>query len=341
MEERWEAIEEAERAYRDTKKRVATENIGLARLKDGTELVRIGAPLRPEYAAWRYGDQLGLRRTKAIRTAILVGAAAGLATTVGSHLFGMAALGTLSLQMAVSLGGGFLNADRPKARIVDEYGIQMGMSAADALQSTFYFDHDSGVLNLNAYVRLGTYEGRHWTRLLARAAASTRFGFGYRSRVVLLENEALRALGNMLPVVNGYGGNANDVARAVSLVELVDRPDQLFYISPQKHSGLMRFVRPGGATLASIPPPLRLALEMSLHEDDERRAMEGELRELEQRWSDAEVIAGIADSMFESDGIVTGVDRLHAANRTRTLPVPESAGRPGAGATESGSQEYE
>ncbi|MEP6766785.1 MAG: hypothetical protein ABJB66_20890, partial [Gemmatimonadaceae bacterium] len=35
LEERWESIEEAERAYRDTRKRVTTENIGLARLNDG------------------------------------------------------------------------------------------------------------------------------------------------------------------------------------------------------------------------------------------------------------------------------------------------------------------
>src|SRR5215212_7635345 len=47
VEERWEAIEEAERLYRGTKLRVSTDNIGLARLRDGTELVRIGKPERP------------------------------------------------------------------------------------------------------------------------------------------------------------------------------------------------------------------------------------------------------------------------------------------------------
>jgi len=47
LEERWEAIEEAERLYRGTRLRVATDQIGLARLRDGTELVRIGEPLRP------------------------------------------------------------------------------------------------------------------------------------------------------------------------------------------------------------------------------------------------------------------------------------------------------
>src|SRR5262245_28778465 len=47
VEERWEAIEECERFYRDTPTRLSTENIGLARLREGLELVRIGQPQRP------------------------------------------------------------------------------------------------------------------------------------------------------------------------------------------------------------------------------------------------------------------------------------------------------
>src|SRR3954462_9918218 len=64
VEERWEAIEECERLFRDTRLRVSTDNIGLARIREGLELVRIGAPQRPEMAAWRYGDQFGRRRRK-------------------------------------------------------------------------------------------------------------------------------------------------------------------------------------------------------------------------------------------------------------------------------------
>src|SRR6478609_1503996 len=64
LEERWEAIEQSEKLYRDSRRRVATDNIGLAKLRDGTTLVRIGAPLRPEFAAWRYGDQFGRRRRR-------------------------------------------------------------------------------------------------------------------------------------------------------------------------------------------------------------------------------------------------------------------------------------
>ncbi|MGZ8491275.1 MAG: hypothetical protein ACXWZS_03610, partial [Gemmatirosa sp.] len=78
IEERWEAIEEAERLFRDTRVRVSTDNIGLAKLREGLELVRIGRPLRPEFAAWRYGDQFGRRRRRAV-TAGGVGAVAAVA----------------------------------------------------------------------------------------------------------------------------------------------------------------------------------------------------------------------------------------------------------------------
>src|SRR5439155_9555245 len=64
LEERWEVIERAEELYRATRRRVATGHIGLGKLNDRTELVRIGEPLRPEFAAWRYGDQFGRRRRR-------------------------------------------------------------------------------------------------------------------------------------------------------------------------------------------------------------------------------------------------------------------------------------
>ena len=59
-----EAIEACERAFETTRMRVASDNIGLAKLKEGLELVRVGDPVRQEFAAWRYGDQFGRRRKR-------------------------------------------------------------------------------------------------------------------------------------------------------------------------------------------------------------------------------------------------------------------------------------
>ncbi len=44
-----------------------------------------------------------------------------------------------------------------------------------------------------------------------------------------------------------------------------------------------------------LSPTERLALEMSVHEENERRAIEGELAVLEAAWRDAEHIAAICD----------------------------------------------
>jgi hypothetical protein len=58
---------------------------------------------------------------------------------------------------------------------------------------------------------------------------------------------------------------------------------------------LARFQGPGG------DPALALALEMALHEETERRALDGELAMLEGMWREAEQIAAIADRLPEVD----------------------------------------
>ena len=44
LEERWEAVEDCERLFRETRMSASTENIGIARHREGLELVRIGNP---------------------------------------------------------------------------------------------------------------------------------------------------------------------------------------------------------------------------------------------------------------------------------------------------------
>ena len=61
LEERWEAVEDCERLFRETPMRSSTENIGIARHREGLDLIRIGKPPRGEFAAWRYGDQFRRR----------------------------------------------------------------------------------------------------------------------------------------------------------------------------------------------------------------------------------------------------------------------------------------
>ena len=50
--------------------------------------------------------------------------------------------------------------------------------------------------------------------------------------------------------------------------------------------------------IAKMPAPTKLALEMALHEEEERRALEGELWRLERAWEEAEEIAAISDGLL-------------------------------------------
>ena len=53
----------------------------------------------------------------------------------------------------------------------------------------------------------------------------------------------------------------------------------------------------------------RLALEMALHEEQERQALEGELWGLEQAWREAEEIAEISDNLLLPEGTEEFLER--------------------------------
>ena len=50
---------------------------------------------------------------------------------------------------------------------------------------------------------------------------------------------------------------------------------------------------------------------MALHEEAERRAMEGELEELKRAWREAEEIAAISDDLLLPVAVQQKIERLH------------------------------
>src|SRR5687768_2615015 len=96
IEERWEAVEEAERLFTDTRMRAQSENIGLARLRDGTRLVRVGKALQGELAAWRYGGHLVSRRRRN------VAAFGGGAAVVGALIVGAPVMASLGIPFVIA-----------------------------------------------------------------------------------------------------------------------------------------------------------------------------------------------------------------------------------------------
>jgi len=70
-------------------------------------------------------------------------------------------------------------------------------------------------------------------------------------------------------------------------------------------------------SLFSLAAAARLALEMAAHEEQERRAMEGELAELERAWREAEEIAAIADDLLLPASIGERLDHLKGRSTAR------------------------
>ena len=121
--------------------------------------------------------------------------------------------------------------------------------------------------------------------------------------------DALPALAAFLPLVNGADGTRRHVQTAVELVEEAGNATRLLNTAASfamKHGWNPTMQ----GRLSNIPLEARLALEMITHEDDERRALEGELAALEERWKEAEEIAEISDNMFLPSSITDWMSRI-------------------------------
>jgi hypothetical protein len=142
--------------------------------------------------------------------------------------------------------------------------------------------------------------------------------------VVLSGDEAMRAARHLLPRVNRAGGSKEDVTDAVQALEQAGGSHQFFASMATRYrktreapdeTPALRFrwgrdKADGSAVLKEMPASVRLALEMSLHEEDERRALEGELYLLEDRWREAEEVAAISDDMFLPAGVSATLKRM-------------------------------
>jgi hypothetical protein len=320
LEQRWEAVEDCERRFRAVRKRYSTEHVGLARLDEGLELVRIGQPLRPEFAAWRYGDRFGRRRERAVLLGAIGAAGTGLAMSGGLT----AGIAGWILGPAVVLWAPllclhlFLRQFRVMARIPVKDGPPLIVRRANLLQ-----------VRLLVGDRRGDDDGG-WRLEL------TPWG-GPGCDVATLDGPiAEHALGLIMPRINARGAMTRQVQGAVERVEAHRSAEHLIQSMATRLSDLERFLRghlkrtedrrffaPEGG-LRWLSTEDRLAIEMAVHEENERAAMEGELELLEMAWQDAEEIAAIADNLLIPAEIEEHLKRLRGRNSPETLAQPLS-----------------
>lgn len=293
LEERWEAIEQGERLYRDTRLRVATDNIGLARLPEGLELVRIGRPERPEIAAWRYGDQFGRRRRRRLITAGVV-ATGGALIVAGGVAAGFGMIATVNIGRAVrrlAMNGAPW---RTVARLRDDTGQIIRVQRKHLSRSSLTMTPDGAF----------ALEIEHST-----------------GRVGIVGSEARHAASVLFPSVNQFGGTKGDVQLAVERIvhagsaegylrQIARQGGRDARIAEKERRWRKDDAPPEDSGLLALPISARLAIEMALHEEQERRALEGELAELENAWRDAEEIGAIADSLLLPAWVEDALKRL-------------------------------
>jgi hypothetical protein len=280
LEERWEAIEAGERLFRDARSRSQGENIGLAKLPGGTRLIRIGEAHVRELAAWRYGRRMVRRHLadaarSSLEERIGTGVSAGL-------LLGGYALAAMVYPLVLYgyVGAQWISEYRRLNRVV--HVVHDG--PADPTQRIVIRreDLDGGRLS-EPDDGLGMQLFLPYSRVMRRGgAAGDEWGRFY---VKLRGGEAESVLRRVIVHLNDRGAPERSVDCGVQLVEEAGSAQALV----RKLAETNRTLPEGGN--------LTLALEMALHEETERRAMEGELAILEAMWREAEAIAAIADRL--------------------------------------------
>jgi len=337
IEERWEAVEAAEKRFRDSRMRVQSENIGLAKLPDGTRLVRVGEALPGELAVWRYGRTLmGRRRQYYLGVGAVVGVAA-------------LAMGGMWAAGSIAMAGNFFNIGNLIWQQKLGRKLVYRLPGEESPTGEEMWLHRWQLQG----ARLSHDEAGRPALLLpeGRVPEKGREKDPEAWALTLTGKPAEAVLARAMVLANRKGAGRSDVAHALSLLEgagsaeeYVQRalardaalgvprlqyagarttgpsytpaqrwrhltgsfrgevvPIQRVPAAAMPSRGLKVQRHPLAKQLAAeekkirLPHPEALALEMALHEESERRALQGELELLEAAWREAEEIAAIAD----------------------------------------------
>jgi hypothetical protein len=316
IEERWEAVEQAESLFRDTRSRVQSENIGLARLADGTRLIRVGSALPGELAAWRYGGQLISRRRRNIA---VTGAAVatGAALVIGMPLIVGAGVPIGLLNAGLQLGS-LAHMRRQRMRIVHRSRAAESPTGQELVIRRWHLDNAVLVRTEDGGVALDMVPPSTSVRqsLPRRAPADA-------DRTFRLSGDAARrVLVRSMSDYNQGGASKAEVARAIDAIaraggaetfalQAAETGVAIWPAGPPRRGSFysvrqilgtfkgerLPVVKYGFSLGRSLKRTDALALEMALQDEAERRALQGELATLEAAWREAEEIAHIADAL--------------------------------------------
>ena len=264
--------------------------------------------MRAELSAWRYGREFLTRRRRTLAVGT-VSVSAALANGAGSALLSALAIGAPAM-IGIGLIGFVSYAAFDGARVIEiaHDNKRLKLYRAD-LNRTYLEPID------DAY----------------GAALHLRHSYGH---LVMTGDEAQRILSRLFTRVNGIGATQYDLDYAVERLGSADTLRDLMHGVAERSGAVAERFEQQMHALRTRKDPIvlsnsgfdganpgalrnigfldRLAFEMALHEESERRAMEGELAPLLAAWRDAELIAGIADALLVSPVVDDRLRRLKA-----------------------------
>lgn len=303
IESRWETLEAMERLVRDRGRLLAeTDNISLLRA-GRAEIVRVGRAGLAEEAWWRYGRELRERRHrhKKLTTAAAVGAAAA---GLGSF-----ATGGMSFVTAWLLWDNL-----PHAAVGAARWLRFGRTAWRGQARCGRCLMRIGSLRFRDRGRLGLSAREGQLEVTVPCGWCRRAGRWDGAGCVLPVQEGAGVLGRTLAYHHFSGASGRRVREASRLIEVVGGPAQV----PSK-------VAPSSRPLDALGRVGRIALEIAVHEERERRLLEMEVAELEAHWREEEALAEIIDG--ELTPLPSRPVPLTGPNAGGWAREPEPAGR--------------
>ncbi|WP_419858630.1 hypothetical protein [Candidatus Palauibacter irciniicola] len=200
LEERWEAVETCERLFRATPLRASTDQIGLARHREGLELVRIGKPPRGEFAAWRYGD---LFRRRMRQYAVMAPAGGAVGLLIQTSVPAIASISLVAVWMA---------------------WMYRGTTAKTSVGGR---EASEGPMDPGAVVKFSHMD----VRTISMFPADERPGFTVKMsrrerEVSFAGDDARRVASVVLPKLNESGGRRRTVQAAVAEIEARGHPER-------------------------------------------------------------------------------------------------------------------
>jgi hypothetical protein len=289
IEDRWEALEELERAVTDGGGKVLARTDRIALVRVGPlEIVRVGGANRAEEAWWRYGRELVSRRQSYGRLSM----AAGLATA--AVLAGGWATGGVSFIGAWWLWGHAPDQIKKGARWL-RFGSDAWRGQAACPSCGHPFER------LRFRDRTAVFLLPHTHTDVEVVVRCPRCGEVEGGGLHLEGRAGERALRRLLAHRHFSGASENRVRSATRLIEEAGSP-----------STLARLLVRDGRRLEDLQRTGAVALEIAANESAEQRLLEMEVAELEAVWRLEEELAAIVD------GELTPLPPLEALRRRLT-----------------------